>query len=99
MRKREILPILNNAINALVAMSADCAKLEMMDNDQASRRVKRDLASFKQKELREFSDLVYSVRAEMQLIPSRPQTEKQKTNLKPKIKQQHESESTESGNA
>lgn len=91
-KRREILPVLNDAINALVALSADCAKLELMDNDQASRRVKRDLASFKQKELANFSQLVYKTRGEIQNLPPRPQTEKQKSNLKPKQKQ-HESES------
>lgn len=90
--KREILPTLNDAINALVALSSDCAKLELMDNDQASRRVKRDLASFKQVELKKFSDLIFGVRAEIKSLPPRPQTEKQKLNLKPN-KKQHESES------
>ncbi len=94
MKKREILPILNNTINALVALSTDCANLEMMDNDQASRRVKRDLAKFKQTELKTFTDLIYGIRDEIKVRPRRKLTENQKNNLKPK--QQHESESTES---
>ena len=94
MKKREILPELHNAINALVALSTDCASLEMMDNDQASRRVKRDLAKFKQTELKTFTDLIYGIRDEIKSRPRRKLTENQKNNLKPK---QHESESTESG--
>jgi len=90
MIKREILPVLNNAVNALVAMSADCAKLEIMDNDQASRRIKRDIASFKEKELKCLSELIYGIRAEIRVKPRRKLNENQKNNLKPK---QHESES------
>jgi len=90
MIKREILPVLNNAVNALVAMSADCAKLEIMDNDQASRRIKRDIASFKEKELKNLSELIYGIRAEIRVKPRRKLNENQKNNLKPK---QHESES------
>ncbi len=89
MMKREILPTLNNAINALVALSGDCATLEMWDNDQASRRVKRDIASFKQKELKALSDLIYDARADIKLKPRRKLNENQKNNLKPK---QHESD-------
>ena len=89
MTKREILPTLNNAINAVVALSGDCATLEMWDNDQASRRVKRDIASFKQKELKALSDLIYDARSDIKLKPRRKLNENQKNNLKPK---QHESD-------
>jgi hypothetical protein len=46
MKKRELLPQLNDAITALAAISGDVAKLEVHDNDQASRRVKGALAAF-----------------------------------------------------
>lgn len=94
-QKREILPTLNKVISALVALSPDCAKLEMMDNDQASRRLKRDISIFKHTELKEFSDLILGVRSEIREKTPREQSINQKSNLK---KQNNESES-ESGTA
>lgn len=92
MKKREILSTLDKAIAALVALSGDCSRLEVMDNDQASRRVKRDIAAFKETELKAFSDLIYGIRTEIKMKPRRKLNENQKNNLKPKNKQ-HESES------
>lgn len=91
--KREILPALNKVISALVALSADCAKLELMDNDQASKRIKRDLAAIKEKELKDFTSLIYGIREELRNKPSRKQINK--FNFK---KQNNEPES-ESGTA
>lgn len=65
MKKREVLPALNKCIEALVAMSADCAKLELMDNDKASRRLKLSVSDFKSGELKEFQDLIFKVRSEI----------------------------------
>lgn len=95
MKKRQVIPVLDDAIKALVALSSDCATLEVMDNDQASRRVKRDIASFKEKELKKLTDTIYGIRVEIKSRPKRKLSENQKNNLKPK---QNESES-ESVNA
>lgn len=95
MQKREILPTLNKVISALVALSPDCAKLELMDNDQASKRLKRDLSALKETELKAFTDLVFGVRAVIRNKTPRKQSINQKFNLKNK---QHESDS-ESGTA
>lgn len=83
-QKREILPILNKVISALVALSPDCAKLELMDNDQASKRLKRDLSTLKETELKEFTDLVFGVRAVIRNKTPRKQSINQKFNLKTK---------------
>lgn len=84
MQKREILPVLHRVINALVALSPDCAKLELMDNDQASKRLKRDLSALKETELKEFTDLVFGVRAVIRNKTPRKQSINQKFNLKTK---------------
>jgi hypothetical protein len=69
MKKRDILPYLNDAILALTQMSADAAKLEIMDNDQASRRIKRALVDFKKGELDRFTKIILGVRTEINMIP------------------------------
>lgn len=92
-KKREILPVLHKVISALVALSPDCAKLELMDNDQASRRLKRDITALKETELKEFTNLVFGVRSVIKNKVPRKQSINQKFNLKNK---QHEPES-ESG--
>jgi len=65
MKKREVLPTLNKCIEALVAMSGDAAKLEIMDNDKASRRLKKSISDFKTTELKAFRDLAQSIRSEI----------------------------------
>lgn len=71
MKKREILPFLDAAIICLSKMSADAAKLEIMDNDQASRRLKKSIVDFKHNELDNFTKIVFSVRAEINSKPSK----------------------------
>jgi hypothetical protein len=95
MKKREILPALDKVISGLVAMSAECAKLEITDNDQASRRLKRSLTSLKNKELKEFTDLIFNIRQEIKVKPARQMTEKQKLNLKTKKTNESESDNRE----
>jgi len=65
MKKRELLPKLNDAIVAMCNMSADAAKLEITDNDQASRRLKRDLTSFKNGPLKELYDSIVETREQI----------------------------------
>lgn len=71
MKKRDLLPALHSAIRALTDMASDAAKLEITDNDQASRRLKRAVLSFKRGELSAFSKLVLDVRTEINMIPTR----------------------------
>lgn len=96
-KRREILPVLEKVISGLVAMSADCAKLEITDNDQASRRLKRSITSLKNTELKEFTELIYNVRQDIKLKPSRKMTDKQKLNLKNKKQHEPESEKLHTG--
>lgn len=70
-KKREILPLLNAAIICLSNMSADAAKLEINNNDQASRRIKKALVDFKHNELANFTNEIYSVRAEINSKPKK----------------------------
>lgn len=43
-------------------MSEDAAKLELFDNDNASRRIKRDITDFKNGPLKKFSDEIVKIR-------------------------------------
>lgn len=70
-KKREILPKINNCINAFVEMSVEAAKLEITDNDKSSKRLKLSLARFKKNELQDLTDLVFAVRAEINAIPAK----------------------------
>jgi hypothetical protein len=64
-KKRELLTHLNNAISALVKMHDDCARLEVIDNNQASKRLKADVSSFVNGELETFRKAVLEVRTEI----------------------------------
>lgn len=68
-KKRSLLDPLNNVITALVALHADAAKLEFVDNDLASRRLKRDLAKLEITELKAFKRAVLNTRDEMNSLP------------------------------
>lgn len=89
MKKREILNDLNGAITTLAALSGDCAKLEVMDNDEASRRLKRDLVEFREGPFKKLVTNIYGIREEIRDHKKERKINKnnnQKTN-------QHESES------
>lgn len=73
-KKREILPTINNCVSALIEMSVDAAKLEITDNNKSSKRLKLSIARFKKNELQDLTNLVFSVRAEINAIP--PKTKK-----------------------
>ncbi len=65
LKKRELLNPLNDMITALVALSADAAKLEVHDNDQASRRLKQGIKDFEVEKLKPFKDQVLAIRQEI----------------------------------
>jgi len=71
MKKREILPALHDAIRALTDMASDAAKLEITDNEQASRRLKRAIMHFKRNELDSFNKIIVGVRSEISMMPPR----------------------------
>ena len=62
---------LNDIISALMAMSGDVAKLEMTDNDQASRRIKQAIVDLKHNELDVFTRLIFDVRSEINSKPAK----------------------------
>lgn len=64
-KKRDLLPLLKKAIGDLTDLSGDLAGLEYKDNDQASRRVKRDLTAFKAGSLEELTRAVFKTREEI----------------------------------
>lgn len=61
---REMVPLIDAAIQKLVRMSADAAKLEYSNNDEASRRIKRDLVEFKNTELANIDTAIKEVRTQ-----------------------------------
>lgn len=64
-KKRDLMPKLQNCIEALVNLSFDVAKLELSDNNQASVRVKRNLAEFKNTELKDLTEAINETRSEI----------------------------------
>lgn len=70
-KKRELLTHLNKCILALTSMSADAANLEIIDNDQASRRLRRDVLHFKSNELEAFFQAVRDTREQVRNRPKR----------------------------
>ena len=61
-KKRELLPELNKLIISLSNLSGDVAKLELYDNFEASRRVKRALVDMRNKDLKEFQKKIEETR-------------------------------------
>lgn len=70
-KKRELLSLLNKCIIAMSNMTGDVAKLEIMDNDVASRKIKRDMLNFKNNELTEFNKAIHKTRDEVRARPKR----------------------------
>lgn len=71
-KKRELTPLINSAIQRLINMNADAAKLEYYDNDMASRRLKKEIVDFEHGELKNLKDAVKDIRESIN-------TKKQKT--------------------
>jgi hypothetical protein len=61
-KKREVLKYLNKSIESLVEMSADAAKLEYTDNEQASKRLKLAISRFKHEGLKDLERCVFGIR-------------------------------------
>ena len=68
-KKREILPVINEVISALMELSVDAAKLELIDNDVASRRFKKSIISIRNNEFNKLYLLSQDIREEMSARP------------------------------
>jgi hypothetical protein len=64
-KKRELLNYLNEAIIHLSNLSSDAAKLEIYDNDAASRRLKQGIVDFEKGPLIKLKDQVLITRREI----------------------------------
>lgn len=64
-KKRDLLPKLHKVINALVDMSADLAKLELTDNEEASKRARRDIIDIKNKYMKDLNDEITNLRFDL----------------------------------
>ncbi len=62
-KKRELLPDLNGMITKLSTMSGDVAKLELYDNDQARKRVRKILIELKNVDIESFLTKVKGIRS------------------------------------
>lgn len=99
-KKREILPHLDKVIAKLVSMAPECAKLEYTDNDQASRRIKRSITELKNNELKEFTEFIFDLRAQINSIPSRKKTNaNQSFNLKKTNNHEQSTKTMDSGSS
>lgn len=61
-KKREMLPALHKAIIALTGLTGDFATLELHDNEQASKRVRKGLIDFKNKDFKALEIMVQNIR-------------------------------------
>lgn len=68
-KKRSLLDPLTKLINDLMALRTDAAKLELVDNDTASRRLKRDLYAVECNSLKAFKRAVLDTRDEINSLP------------------------------
>lgn len=64
-KKRIVLPLINDVINKLVEMSADAAKLEYYDNEQASLRLKKGIVDLRDGELKTLHRFIIDLREEI----------------------------------
>lgn len=64
-KKREVLPLINDATIALSNMSLHGAKLEYHDNDTASRDLKKAIVDFKNGPLKALEDAAKGIREEI----------------------------------
>lgn len=84
-KKRLILPLINDVIAKLVEMSADAAKLEYYDNEQASLRLKRGFIHLRDNELNKLHKNIISLREEIN----------NKSNQSKKIRKDEQSETVQ----
>lgn len=70
-KKRELLPLVNNATIALSNMTRDAANLEYHDNSTASRQLKKAIVDFENNELKALKDAVLEVRRDINSRPKR----------------------------
>lgn len=75
-KKREILPAINRCIEALTAMVHDAAKLELLDNSSASKKLKLAVSRFKRNELTDLSKIIYEIRDEINSMPKKTRVRK-----------------------
>lgn len=71
-KKRELLPKLNNIIVALSGLTGDVAKLELSDNEQASRRVRKALIEIKNISLEDLRNEISNIRYDINKSKGRP---------------------------
>lgn len=74
-KKRQLLNgpnSFNELVQKLMAIAPDVAKLELTDNDEASKRVRRNLIAFKNEDCVAFLDRIKEIRSEISAIPSKP---------------------------
>lgn len=76
-KRRDLLPIINNAIISLTNMVPDACNLEYHNNDKLSRKLKDKVVKFKAKELVDLENAVKAIRAEINKVKT---TKKQQKN-------------------
>lgn len=80
-KKRILLPKLNKVITALAALSGDIAKLEISDNEQASKRVRKGLIDIKNVDFKDLQDEVTNIRIDMNVGKGRKTVRPKKQTL------------------
>lgn len=75
-KKREVLPLINNVISKLVAMSEHAAKLEYHDNDRASRDLKLAFINLRENELNILHRNILLIRDEINNKTYKPKNRK-----------------------
>ena len=70
-KKRELLPKLNKIIVELSKLSGDVAKLELYDNEQASKRVRKSIIDVRNIHLDDFLKEISNLRIDINLSKGR----------------------------
>jgi hypothetical protein len=71
LKKRELLPKLNKVITELAALTGDVAKLELVDNEQASKRVRKALIEIANIHLPDLKNEITNIRVDINTTKGR----------------------------
>lgn len=78
-KKRELLSVLNKIIVEFSGLTGDIAKLEISDNEQASKRVRKALIAIKNGEFKNLTDQITNIRFDINTSKGKELRRKRKT--------------------
>lgn len=82
-KKRDLLPKLNKVIAELTGLSGDIAKLELSDNEQASKRTRKGLIDIRNGSLADLQNEIANIRIDINVSKGREIKRPKKKTLNP----------------